>query len=125
MSVQDAIQRGNNLLGTAIVGLAGFAFFPEIFIEDKIEYKIDDIALFIIGIISIIWYRKSANRFSRSLFPAILVIVALVIKLFAIFIEFKEKDDVGDDFGGMILFLLSAILVLYLYNRKTNGEKSK
>ena len=33
MIFRDAINRGYNLVGTSIIAITGFAFFPEFFIE--------------------------------------------------------------------------------------------
>lgn len=117
MTVSDAINRGNNLLATSITALAGFAFLPEVFLETEREFKIDDGLLFIFGIGSIIWYLKGANRFKRSIVPIIFVCLSLIAKILGVILEFKEKDDVGDDFGGLILFVLATALVIFVYNK--------
>ncbi len=115
MNIKDAVNRTNNLLATVIVGIAGLAFAPEILIEDKWRYKLDDWLLFLLGAGAFLWYRKGRNKFTRSLMPVILVAAGLVIKIIGITIEIKEKDDVGDDFGGLILFITATMVVLYLY----------
>lgn len=115
MSIEEAYNRGNNLVATAIASLAGFAFLPETILEPEIPFKIDDIALFLTGITAIAWYRKGNNRFTRSFKPVLLVFFGLVIKIAAIMVEIKDKEDVGDDFGGMILFVLATLFVLWLY----------
>lgn len=35
MKVEDAWNRGNNLVATSIVALSGFAFLPEVFMETE------------------------------------------------------------------------------------------
>ncbi len=115
MTITEAINRGNNMLFTSILGLSGFAFLPESFLEDHDLYKVDDSGLFIIGIIAIIWFFIGKNRYSRSIFPVILTVVAFLVKLFGLIVEFKDKDDAGDDFGGMILFTLATILVIWVF----------
>lgn len=115
MSIKEAVVRGNNMLSAAIVGLAGFSFLPEAFIEDKSQYKIDDSVLFLLGLVAIGWYLKGKNKFTRSIWPVVIVWAGLAVKIMGIVIEIKEKDDVGDDFGGFILFVLASILVTWLY----------
>lgn len=115
MSVKEAVIRGNNMLSAAIVGLAGFSFLPEGFIEDKPQYKIDDGLLFLLGLLAIGWYLKGKNKFTRSIWPVVIVWAGLAVKIMGIVIEIKEKDDVGDDFGGFILFILASVLVSWLY----------
>lgn len=117
MTVQEAINRGNNLLATSILGLAGFAFFPEAFIEDKEIYKLDDALLFILGLFAIGWFLKGKNKFMRNVGPVVMVWIGLAIKLMGFIIEMHEPDDVGDDIGGLILFILATALVTFVYIR--------
>lgn len=115
MTIQEVWNRGNNLVATAIVGLAGVSFLPEAFIEDHPAYKMDDGALFLLGIVGVVWYVTGNNKFTRSIIPPILVTVGFIIKVGGLIMEFADKDDAGDDFGGVILFVLATILVWYLY----------
>ena len=107
--------RGNNLVATAIVALSGFAFFPEFFLEDEWQYKIDEGLLFLLGLGAIGSYFKGKNRFKRSIAPIIFVVIALIIKIVAIVIEHKDKEDVGDDVGALVLFVCATIFVIWLY----------
>jgi len=117
-NVKEAINRGFNLLSISIVGLAGFSFMPEIFVEKDMPDKIDDLLLLILAGIAIVWYRKSTNRYVRSLAPVIFILIGLAIKILGFIIELDDKDALGDDIGGLILFILSAGVVLFQY-RKT------
>jgi hypothetical protein len=117
MKLTGSLNRTVNLVATVITSLAGFAFMPEIFIEDKSIYKLDDGILLITGIASIIWYKSGKNSLSRSTAPLFFTFFSLVIKIAGIIFEIKEKDDVGDDFGGLILFILGFSLVFYLYQK--------
>lgn len=123
MSVQEAWQRGNNLVATAIVALAGISFLPEFFLETEVPYKIDDGALFLLGIGAVWWYKVGNHRYVRSIVPVLFVVVSLLIKIMGVVIEFKDKDDVGDDFGGLILFVAATILVLWLYWKNKKEAK--
>ena len=118
MKLTESINRGFNLLGTSIVALAGFAFTAEIFMESEWIDKADDIGLLVLAVVGIIWYLTRNNRYQRSIMPVVLVVLSLLVKIAAIMIEFKDPDDVGDDFGGLVLFILATILVVYQY-RKT------
>jgi len=115
MNLKDSINRTTNLAATTISALAGFAFLPEVFVEDKLQYKLDDALLFVLGIVAMGWYMKGENRFSRSVLPVLFVFAGLLIKFLGVIIEIKEKDDVGDDFGGLILFLLGSFFVALVY----------
>ncbi|MGH7250013.1 MAG: hypothetical protein ACREGC_03495 [Minisyncoccia bacterium] len=116
-NIKEAINRGFNLLAVSVVGLTGFAFLPEVFVEqDRID-KLDDALLFILGIVAMIWYRKSNNRHVRSIIPVIFMIIGLVIKVTGLIIELDDPEAFGDDIGGVILFILGTALVIYQYNK--------
>lgn len=118
MQLNEAINRGKNLLATSIVALAGIAFLPETFLENDLSDKLDDGILFVLAVIAVVWYLVSGNRFKRSMISPILVTLAMLDKIMALAIEFKDKDAVGDDFGGLILFISATILVWWQYCKK-------
>jgi heme A synthase len=111
MNDQELVNRGNNLTAVTVLAAAGFAFLPEIFAEDELVHKIDDILLLVLGIIAWRWYRVGNNRFVKSIVPVILVVVAVIVKVAAVILEMKDKADVGDDFGGLLLLAVTAIVV--------------
>lgn len=115
MKQQEIWNRGNNLLSVAIVAIAGFAFSPESVLEPEIPFKIDEILLFWLGVSSIGWYLWGKNKWKQSIVPVLFVWGGLAIKVMAVIIEFKDKEDVGDDFGALILFVLASVLVTFLY----------
>jgi len=117
MKLQESINRGFNLLATSIVGLAGFAFLPEVFFEKDVPDKIDDFALFILAIVAIAWYNKKENRYARNSLPLVLIGIALVVKIAGLIIEMDDAEAVGDDFGGVLLLLLSFGLVWKQYKK--------
>jgi hypothetical protein len=41
MTIDEAYQRGNNLLATGVVTFAGIAFLPEFLFEDEWQHKVD------------------------------------------------------------------------------------
>ena len=125
MTIKEAYLRGNNLIATGILGLAGFAFMSEIFMETEIPFKIDDILVLVYGIVAIIWFNTGRNRFMRSAMPVILTVLGLLTKIGAIILEHKEADDVGDDFGGLILFVLATVTVLWLYFKSRNINEAQ
>ena len=123
MTVDEAIQRGNNLVATAIVALSGFGILPEFFLEDKAVYKLDEFLLFLLGIAGLAWYLLGRNKVTRSLVPVLLVVAAMVVKIVGVIIEFNDKEDATDDYGALILFALASILVAWLYVRGTNAVR--
>lgn len=115
MTPQEIWNRGNNLVATAILALSGFAFLPEAFLETEVPFKMDEILLFLLGIGAVGWYLWGKNKFQNSIVPVVLVWMGLAFKIMAIALEFKDKEDVGDDMGAVILFLLAGLLVTWLY----------
>lgn len=120
MKPQNLVNRTVNIVATTILGLSAFAFLPEIFLETEHPYKIDEGLLFILGIVLIGWYLKGKNKFQRSILPVIMVWVGFAVKIMGVVIEFKDKEDLGDDMGAVILFLLASLLVTYLYIKAKN-----
>lgn len=125
MSTKEALNRATNLVGVSIISLAGFAFLPEIFIEDELNHRLDDISLFVIGILAIIWYKQKKNSVSHSLTPVMFVAAGLIIKVISVMVEFKDQADVGDEFGGLILFAIATAFVYYLYRRSKSSSMLK
>ena len=78
MTIDEAFQRGNNLVATGILALSGFAFLPEFFLEDEPLHRLDEALLFIIGIAALAWYLRGRNKVSRSLVPVLLVVAASI-----------------------------------------------
>ena len=73
MTVQEAWNRGNNIVATAVVALAGFAFAPEMFVEDEELHRLDEGLLFFLGLVAIGWYLKGKHKFMRSVVPVAFV----------------------------------------------------
>jgi|SRR5579883_2083043 hypothetical protein len=116
MTVRDAINRGYNLVGTAIVAITGVAFFPEFFIEDELTHKIDESALLLLALGSIAWYLSGKNKFSRTIVPILFAAGALTMKLLAFFVfETGDAADLADEFGALILFGLTVAFLIWQY----------
>jgi hypothetical protein len=120
MTIKEAYLRGNNLFSIGIVALSGFAFAPELFLETEGRFKIDEGLMLVYAIVGIVWYLTGRNRFMRSAMPIILIVLSLLTKIMAIVIEHKEADDVGDDFGALVLFVLATITVITLFVKSKN-----
>src|ERR1035437_1424930 len=124
MTIKEAINRGNNLLGVVIVAISGLAFLPDVFAESEFSHQLDEWLMLIVGIIAIIWYKLGNNRFSRSVMPIVFIIVSLVIKIIGIYLERGDTADLGDEFGGVVLLALAAITLIWIYikNKKITEE---
>jgi len=115
MKLYESINRSFNLLAVTIVGLSGFAFVAEIFLEHDWPDKLDDIAILVLGITAIVWYLSKNNRYKRSIAPVIFVVLSLAVKIGAVIIEFADAEAAGDDFGAVTLFVLATIFIIYEY----------
>ena len=116
MTVRDALNRGYNLVGTAIIAMSGLAFFPEFFTEDELTHRLDEGVLFLLAISSIVWYLIGKNKFSRTIVPILFTTAALVMKLITFFLlEKGDAADLGDEFSAIILFVITLALLLWQY----------
>lgn len=115
MTIKEAINRGNNLLGVVIVAICGFAFLGDVIAETEFSHQLDEWLMLFVGIIAIVWYKLGNNRFSRSVMPIVLVIVSLVVKIIGIYLERGDTADLGDEFGGVVLLALAAITLIWIY----------
>ncbi len=117
MTTNDAINRGYNLMVTAVLFFAGIAFGTVAFAEADLIDKVDDFGLLIVGALAVIWYLWSGNAARRSLVPVILGIAALIAQLSAIVLERDDPTAFGDNIGGIILFTPFVIFAIYQYRR--------
>ncbi len=116
MTVRDALNRGYNLVGTAIIAISGLAFFPEFFTEDELTHRLDEGVLFLLAISAIVWYLIGKNKFSRTIVPILFTTAALVMKLIAFFLlEKGDAADLGDEFGAIILFVITLGFLVWQY----------
>ncbi len=90
MTLQNAINRGYNLLACTALALAGLAFGTVVFEEADLLDKVDDIGFLVIGAVAIIWYLVSHNRFKRSVVPLVLSGIAIIVQVVGLVVE---KDD--------------------------------
>ena len=116
MTVRDALNRGYNLVGTAIIAISGLAFFPEFFAEDEPAHKFDEGVLLLLAIGSIVWYLVGKNRFSRTIIPMLFTAAALVMKLLTLFLlEKGDAADLGDEFSTIILYVITLAFLIWQY----------
>ncbi|HKF38280.1 MAG TPA: hypothetical protein VKB35_15395 [Ktedonobacteraceae bacterium] len=120
MTLQNAINRGYNLLACTALALAGLAFGTVVFEEADLLDKIDDLGFLVIGAIAIIWYLLGRNRFKRSVMPIVLSGLAIFVQIVGLVLEKDDPASFGDNIGGMWLFVpLFAVLVVQFYvNRR-------
>ena len=120
MTLQNAINRGYNLLACTVLALAGLAFGTVVFEEADLLDKVDDIGFLVIGALAVIWYLVGRNRFKRSLAPIVLSGIAIIIQVVGLVLEKDDPASFGDNIGGMWLFvpLLVVLVVQFYLNRR-------
>jgi uncharacterized membrane protein YGL010W len=120
MTLQNAINRGYNLLACTALALAGLAFGTVVFEEADLLDKVDDIGFLVIGAVAIIWYLVSHNRFKRSVVPLVLSGIAIIVQVVGLVVEKDAPASFGDNIGGMWLFvpLFVVLIVQFFLNRR-------
>jgi hypothetical protein len=118
LTVTDAVNRGYNLLACGTLGLAGLAFGTIILEEKDLTDKVDDGGFLVIGAVAVIWYLIGRNRFKRTPLPLVLAAVALVVQLVGLVLERSDSAAVGDNIGGMWLFVPLLVLLAVQYYRQ-------
>ena len=119
MTLQNAINRGYNLLACTVLALAGLAFGTIVFEEADLLDKVDDIGFLVIGAVAVIWYLLGHNRFKRSVVPIVLSGLAIIVQVVGLVLEKDNAASFGD-IGGMWLFVpLFVVLIVQFYvNRR-------
>ena len=117
MTTEQALNRGFNLMLTAFVLLTGLAFASGGIRENDLTDKLDDLALLAMGIVLLVWYLIRENRFQRSLVPVIIILLTVPLQIWGLLNEINDKDAVGNDIGGMFIYIPLALFTLYQYLR--------
>ena len=120
MTLQNAINRGYNLLACTALALAGLAFGTVVFEEADLLDKVDDIGFLVIGAVAVIWYLLGRNRFKRSVVPIVLSGIVIIVQIVGLVLEKDSAASFGDNIGGMWLFVpLFVVLIVQFYlNRR-------
>jgi uncharacterized membrane protein YGL010W len=120
MTLQNAVNRGYNLLACTTLALAGLAFGTVVFEEADLLDKVDDIGFLAIGAVAVIWYLFGHNRFKRSVVPIVLAGIAIIVQIVGLVLEKDDPASFGDNIGGIWLFVpLFVVLVVQFYiNRR-------
>ena len=117
MTTEQAHYRGFNLMLTAFILLTGLAFASGGIRENGLTDQLDDLALLAMGIVLLVWYLVGENRFRRSLVPVIVILLAVHLQIWGLLNEINDKEAVGNDIGGMFIYIPLALFTLYQYLR--------
>ncbi len=114
--VREAINRGNNLLVVGVLVFLACGVFTEIFVENELLDKADDIFAVLVAIAAVVWYLRGQNRFQSSWVPWSLLAVTFVAKVLAFLNERDDPAAVGDEFGVIIPLVVMVVvsgIILY------------
>ncbi len=120
--VRDALNRGNNLLIVGLLVFLACGVFAEIFVENELLDKADDVFVTLMAIIAVVWYLRGQNRFQYSWVPWGLLAVTFVAKVLAFLNERDDPAAVGDEFGVVIPLAVMVIvsgIILYRARNQT------
>ena len=116
ISVGDALNRGYNLLGVGIVAISGLAFFSDLPAEiDQRSHVVDEVLLALLAIVAVVWYLSGRNKYSRTVIPVVFAVLCLAIKVLGLALESGNPADRGDEFGALVLFVVTIIVLVWQY----------
>jgi len=116
ITVRDALNRGYNLLGVGIVAISGLSFFSDLPAEmDKPSHIVDEVGLSVLALMAFVWYLIGRNKYSRTVMPIVFAVLSLAIKVLGLFLEFSDPEDRGDEFGALVLFVVTIIVLVWQY----------
>ena len=113
LTVEQAVNRGANLLGVTLLVVEAATLISVIFIEDEWIDRIDDLVILALAVVGIAWYRYGSNRFHRSLVPLALLLAGLVTHVASISLELDDPKAIGDDILSVQYFLFAVIFVAW------------
>lgn len=99
-----------NYFISAFLAIIGLTSLTEVIMETDRVDKIDDLLVFVLGLFAAIIYLGFKSRLHSYVLPFMLL-VAFIVKVIAIIIEFNDPAAVGDDFGISEALLLAVIFV--------------
>lgn len=102
-----------NYFTIGFLGVVCIPLIAELMTETEWNDRADDLAITILGIIAVLWYRMNPKRDAISWVPTIFVALALIIKLIALKIEMGDEKAVGDDIGVGITLVVMLLVTLW------------
>ncbi len=118
MNTRDAINRGLNFFGIAVLSIDATLALFEIFNETEWIDRADDLIVTGLSILGIAWYLVGANRFKHNPLPLVCLALAWILKLVAVFVtEHDDANAVGPDIGLIVTLGLATFVFAFQYVR--------
>jgi hypothetical protein len=116
ITVREALNRSYNLLGVGIIAICGLSFFSDLPAEiNQPSHIVDEVLLAFLALVAFIWYLSGRNKYSRTVLPIVFAVLALAIKVLGLFLELSDPEDRGDEFGALVLFWVTIIVLVWQY----------
>ena len=109
IKTREAINRGNNLWIVGFLAIIATGLVALLFVEDEWVDRAEDLVFIVLAIAAVFWYRRGNNRFQFSFIPCGLLMVAFLVKIAALVVEFGDLAAMGDD-----LLLLPPLFVMMI-----------
>lgn len=118
MTVREAVNRGTNFFGVAVLAIDASLGLFEIFNENEWIDRLDDLVITALAIIGIVWYLAGRNRYRSSPWPLVLLGASWILKMVTVFVtEHDDANAVGPDYGLIVTLLLATIVFGWQYFR--------
>lgn len=114
------LARRINFFAASFIGVLGISLTAELFREHDFPDKIDDFLMLLLSLAAIYWYKKTGYKLNKSIGAVVIFIIAILIKILAIYIERGDNDALGDDFG--IIAALAVGFVFVVWQTIANGQ---
>ncbi len=118
MNAREALNRGINFFGVAVLGIDATIGLFEIFNENEWIDRLDDLVVSGLAILGIVWYLVGRNRYQRNPLPLACLALAWILKMVAVFVtEHDDANAVGPDYGLIVTLALATIVFGWQYFR--------
>jgi hypothetical protein len=117
MTLKESINRGFNLMVTAVLLFGGLAFGLVALspVENDWGDRLDDIGLALVGLVCLGWYLVGRNHVKRSLAPVVLAGLAMSVQLLSVLLERDDQAAFGDNYIGLVLLVPFFVFVVVQY----------
>jgi hypothetical protein len=121
----EARNRGFNLMATAVLVIAGVAFGVTGYQErPEVTDMLDDVALVLIGLAALLWYRFGGSRFRHTPTPLLMLVGAVATQVVGVLIERGDPANRGDNIEALLVLVPFLIVCLWEYVRPLASAQS-
>jgi hypothetical protein len=122
-SVREALNRGLNFFGVAVLGLLAASLIHGFQTAPHWRARVDDIALAVVTLGVLLWYLRGRNRYRRSLVPMAGLLLGGAVKVTGIRLTYGAWVLAGADFGIAFYLVLAALIYAWQYYRLRDSAR--